>query len=119
MQDEKPICTACAVVLQDARIPATLRAAPVLAVLGLIGILEGFLQRGRLGLFIWAVGIPVGFAGLALSIHHGRRLSRQGGARLPGFGWAVAGRVAGLLHALASVLLVGSFVAFLVTRYFR
>lgn len=119
VQDEKPVCAACAVVLRSARTPGALKAAPFLAVMGLIGIAEGFLQRGRLGLVIWAVGIPIGFAGLALSIQHGRRLSKQDSVRLPGFGWAVAGRIAGLVHALASVLLIGSFVVFLVTRYFR
>lgn len=119
VQEDKPVCAACAAVLRSARTPGALKAAPFLAVMGLIGIAEGFLRRGRLGLVIWAVAIPIGFAGLALSIQHGRRLSKQDGVRLPGFGWAVAGRIAGLVHALASVLLLGSFVVFLVTRYFR
>lgn len=119
VQDEKPVCAACAIVLRGVRTPGALKAAPFLGVMGLVGIATGFLQRGRFGLVLWAVAIPIGFAGLALSIQHGRRLSRQDGARQPGFGWAVAGRIAGLFHALASVLLLGSFVLFLVTRYFR
>lgn len=119
LQDEKPVCAACAEALRGQKTPGALKAAPFLAGLGLIGIAEGFLQRGRLGLLVWAVSIPIGFAGLALSIAHGRRLARRENVRQPGFGWAVAGRIVGLLHALASVLLIGSFVVFLVTRYFR
>lgn len=119
VQEEQPACAACAQVLRSTRTPGALKAAPFLSLLGLIGIAEGFWQRGRFGLVLWAVAIPIGFAGLALSIQHGRRLSKQDGARLPGFGWAVAGRLVGLVHALVSVLLLGSFVVFLVTRYFR
>ncbi|MEW5742205.1 MAG: hypothetical protein AB1938_25035 [Myxococcota bacterium] len=119
VEEEKPVCASCAAIVRAQRTPGALKAAPFLAVMGLIGIAEGFLQRGRLGLFLWALAIPLGFAGLALSIQHGRRLSKQEGVRQPGFGWAVAGRLLGLLHALASVLLIGSFILFLVSRYFR
>jgi len=119
VEGEKPVCAACAELLRKTKTPARLKAAPFLGAIGLIGLLEGFLQRGRLGLFVWALAIPTGFIGLVLSIQHGRRLSRPGALKQPGFGWAVTGRVLGLLHAVGSVLLVGSFVVFLVRVYFR
>lgn len=119
VEEERPVCASCAAIARAQRTPPALKAAPFLSVMGLIGIVEGFLQRGRLGLVLWALAIPLGFTGLALSIQHGRRLSKHEGLRRPGFGWAVAGRLLGLMHALASVLLVGSFILFLVSRYFR
>jgi hypothetical protein len=119
VEQEQPVCATCADLLRRAKTPAVLKASPVLGAIGLIGLAEGFLQRGRLGLFVWALAIPIGFVGLVLSIQQGRRLSKQGALKQPGFGWAVTGRLLGLLHALASVLLLGSFVVFLVSHYFR
>jgi hypothetical protein len=119
VMEERPFCAPCAQRARADRTPVTLKAAPFLALLGLLGICGGFLKPGRAGLALWAAALPTGFTGLALSIHHGRRLSTLDGVRQPGFGWAVAGRLLGLVHALASVLLLGSFVFFLVSHSVR
>ncbi len=106
LQDEVPACDACAHLARHARPPAALKASPFLGLLGLSGLAAGYTLPARLALGVWLVAIPIGVAGLALSIQHGRRLSRAENGRLPGFGWAIAGRVVGLIHAAASALFI-------------
>jgi uncharacterized protein (DUF983 family) len=83
-----------------------------LALTGLVGMALGLLVRGRAGLAVWAVAIPTGFTGLALSLQELRAIAR-GLAPSAGRSLTVLARLAGLVHTLLVLALLGGFLLFL------
>lgn len=117
-REETPACANCMPHLIGS--PASLRAriSPILSVLGLTGLLGGFIVRGRSGLFVWAVGFALGFAGIAFGVQE-LRLIRAGQAGTRGRRWAQWGLGVGALFALGFGLLLVSFGFFMFRTYGR
>lgn len=111
-KDETPYCAKCAAVVSR-RPSGKARASLVITTLGVLGLVVGVLVRSRVGLIIWAVAAPLGFVGLAMAIQEIRAIERNE-SPAAGRRWAGVARVAGFVHLLLVVLLVASFVAFVV-----
>lgn len=108
--NEQPVCASCLPLMDGGAATSRAKGAPVLAVLGAVGMVAGFFLRGRRGLRVWAVAAPMVVVGLALGVTELRMIrARQAGAR--GRPWALTAVLAGLVGVL---LLVGLLVGFLV-----
>lgn len=109
--DETPCCGSCLPLMQQG--PASLRArlGPLLALAGVLTWLAGFPVRGRAGLALWVLSLPLGGAGLTVSA---RELLRVRAGRSSGRGrpLAWAGLLLGALYAVLLSLLVLAFAVF-------
>ncbi len=110
--DETPACAACLPHLKGVPTSARARLSPVLAVLGVAGLVTGFLVKGRPGLVVWAAAIAVGFLGLGLAVME-LRLMRASTAVQHGRRWARAGLALSGVFLLGFFALAALFVAFL------
>jgi len=111
LEQTVPHCEPCLALVQR-RPSGRARLSLALGLAGLVGMALGLLVRGRAGLGVWAVAIPVGFAGLTLSLQELRAIAR-GDAPAAGRPLAVVSRLAGLVHALLVLALLGGFLLFL------
>lgn len=110
--DETPACAACLPHLKGTPTSARARLSPVLAVLAVGGLVTGFLVKGRPGLAVWGVAIPLGFVGLGLAVME-LRLMRASSSVNHGRRWARAGIALGGVFLLGFFALAALFVAFM------
>ena len=110
-KEETPACINCLPLLEGGPASTRARVSPLFSMLGLTGLVAGFLVRGRPGLGIWALSFVVGFAGIAFGVQELRLIrANQAGAR--GRNWARVGLVIGALFAVAFAALGLSFALF-------
>ena len=78
---------------------------------GLAGLVAGFMVKGRPGLVIWVTSFLLGFSGIAFGVQE-LRLIRADQAGKKGRNWARAGVAIGAIFALLFGALVFSFALF-------
>lgn len=110
-REETPACASCLPLLTGSPASVRARLSPLFTTLGLVGLVAGFVVRGRPGLGLWALSFPVGFAGIAFGVQE-LRLIRDGQAGTRGRRWARVGLVVGALFALGFGGLAASFALF-------
>lgn len=115
VRDEAPACGDCAPLLRGIRASPRARLAPVLAAAGLLGLVAGFVVKGRPGLYLWGGATPVGLLGFALAVME-LRLMRGSTVVNHGRRWARAGVVVGALFLLGLLALVLLFAAFMLSK---
>ncbi len=117
-REETPACARCLPHLVGSPASSRARSSPLLSLLGLTGLLAGFLVQGRRGLVVWGVSAVLGFAGLALGAQE-LRLIRAGQAGTRGRRWARLGLGLGALFGVGFGLLLASFGYFIYRSYGR
>ncbi len=110
-KETTPACSNCLPVLEGGPASTRARISPLLSVVGLVGLVAGFMVRGRPGLAIWATSFLLGFSGIAFGVQE-LRLIRADQAGKKGRNWARVGVAIGSIFALLFAALVFSFALF-------
>lgn len=111
VRDETAACSDCAPLLRGVKASARAKVAPVLAALGIAGLVAGFMVKGRPGLYFWAAATPPGLLGLALAVME-LRLMRGSTIVNHGRPWARVGVTLGALFLLCALAIVVLFALF-------
>lgn len=112
VRDETAACSDCAPLLRGVKATARAKLAPVLAAVGIVGLLTGFVVKGRPGLYFWGASAPLGMLGFALAVME-LRLMRGSTVVNHGRRWARAGVVLGTLFLLGALGILALFAAFI------